>query len=77
MQSELQEMQDQWWQDKPEEVQSYAGSHKVKKFFSFLKTVYDLSKLSYSPLLSSEWHNTEPRTGKIKRMLDTFQQPTQ
>ena len=46
-------MQDQWWQDKAEEVQSCADSHSAKKFFRSLKTVYGVSRSGCSPLLPS------------------------
>ena len=44
VQSELQEMQDQWWQDKTEKVQSYADSNNAKNLFSSLRTVHDLDQ---------------------------------
>ena len=54
VQTDLREMQDQWWRDKAAEVQHYADTHNAKKSFSSMKTVFGSSALSSAPLLSSD-----------------------
>nr|KAG5693154.1 hypothetical protein BaRGS_035352 [Batillaria attramentaria] len=73
VQAELRVMQDQWWQDKADEVQSYADSHNAKKFFNSLKTVYGPSKSGCSPLLSSDGRTLiKDQEGLKKRWAEHF-----
>ena len=54
VQSELRQMQDNWWELKAAQVQLYADTHNAKKFFSSLKMVFSPSASGCSPLLSSD-----------------------
>ena len=69
-------MQDQRWQDKAEEVQSYANSHITKKFFISPKTVYGPSRSGCSPLLSSDGSTLiKDQVGLRERWPEHFSSP--
>ena len=73
VQTDLQAMQDQWWQDKAADVQHYADTHNVKKFFSSLKTVFGPSALGSAPLLSSDGKTLiKDQEGLSKRWREHF-----
>ena len=54
VQSALRKMQNEWWENKAEEVQKYADSKNSKMFFKAIKEVYGPAKPCTSPLMSSD-----------------------
>ena len=47
-------MQDEWWEKKADEVQTYAVTKNSKLFFSAIKEVYGPTKPRSTPLLSTD-----------------------
>ncbi|XP_072182226.1 uncharacterized protein [Diadema setosum] len=54
VQLELRQMQDAWFSDKADEIQSYADRNDMKNFYRALKTVYGPVSSGSSPLLSAD-----------------------
>ncbi|XP_072166150.1 uncharacterized protein [Diadema setosum] len=54
VQLELRQMQDAWFSDKADEIQSYADRNDMKNFYGALKTVYGPISPGWSPLLIAD-----------------------
>ena len=54
VQKKLQEMQDKWLSNKAKEIQHYADTNDMKRFYESVKTVYGPRSASSSPLLSAD-----------------------
>ena len=54
VQKKLHEMQDTWLSQKAEEIQRYADTKDMKRFYKSVKTVYAPQPASSSPLLSAD-----------------------
>ena len=54
MQAALRRMQDEWWENKAEEVQKYADNNNSKMLFRAIKEVYGPTKPCTAPLMSSD-----------------------
>ena len=52
-QAALRRMQDEWWEEKADEIETYAATKNSKLFFSAIKEVYDPTKPRTTPLLST------------------------
>ena len=47
-------MQDEWWEKKADEIETYAATKNSKMFFSAINEVYGPSKPRTTPLLSAD-----------------------
>lgn len=69
VQKKLREMQDSWFSKKADEIQGYADSHDIKRFYDALKAVYGPQSSGSSPLLNAD--ETQLLTEK-KQILDRW-----
>lgn len=77
VQSDLREMQDQWWQHKAEVVQRYEDPDNAK-FFSSLKTVIAPHKFWLLSTAVFGRHNSDQRPGSSARTMGrTLQESAQ
>ena len=74
VQRELRKMQDEWYSNKADEIQSYADSNNMKDFYASLKSVYGPQPSGSSPLLSADGHSIITDRSKIlDRWAEHFQ----
>ena len=74
VQRELRKMQDDWYSNKAEEIQSYADSNNINDSYTSLKSVYGPQPSGSYPLLSSDGHSIITDRSKIlDRWAEHFQ----
>ena len=64
-QAALRRMQDEWWEKKDNEIETYAATKNSKMFFSAIKEVYGRTKPRTPPLLSSDGSTLLKEKGSI------------
>ena len=64
VQSKLRQIQDKWLSDKADEIQKYADTHDMKRFYNALNDIYGPKSSGSSPLLSKD--GTTRITEKVK-----------
>jgi hypothetical protein len=65
VQSMLRNMRDQWWTKKAEEIQLFADTRDLKRFYAALKEVYGPKTGAVSPVLASDGHTLIVEKEKI------------
>ena len=69
-------MQDEWWEKKSDEIETYAATKNSKMFFSAIKEVYDPTKPRTTPLLSADGSTLLKKRYQCK-VEGTLQDPAQ
>ena len=73
VQSRLRQLEDQWWKDLAREIQGYADTNNIQKFYEATKKVYDPIKRSTVPVRSAEGDTLiRDKDGIITRWAEHF-----
>ena len=73
VQRELRNMEDNWWDQKADEIQSYADTGNSKELFSAIKKIYGPPSSSICPLLSADGASLiKDREGLTNRWREHF-----